>query len=118
MPGATFSSTLRFSTIASGGTRPWAISARPSSRALPWRHELTMVSPIPGEDHPRLGAANRIVGPLLRQVKIEGNRQAAPVIGQGQRHGDLAVILLAQLAAVLILLANHLRRIASEQTGK
>src|SRR4051812_4510443 len=51
MPGATFSSTLRFSTIASGGTRPWAISARPSSRSLPWRHELTMVSAIPGEDH-------------------------------------------------------------------
>ena len=38
---------------------------------------------------------------LLRQVKIEGDRQAALVIRQGQRHGDLAVILLAQLAAVL-----------------
>src|SRR3954465_14837257 len=57
MPGAIFSSTLRFSTIASGGTRPWAISARPSSRSLPWRHELTMVSAIPGEDHWTAAAA-------------------------------------------------------------
>src|SRR4051812_48864580 len=50
-PGATFSSTLKFSTIASGGTRPWAISARPSSRLLLWRHELTTVSARVGEDH-------------------------------------------------------------------
>src|SRR3954469_15704820 len=49
-PGATFSSTLRFSTIASGGTRPWAISARSSSRSLSWRRELTTVSAKPGED--------------------------------------------------------------------
>src|SRR4051794_9660777 len=59
--GATFSSTLRFSTIASGGTRPWAISARPSSRSLPWRHELTMVSAIPGEDHFLKGVIVRAV---------------------------------------------------------
>src|SRR3954454_4292468 len=57
--GATFSSTLRFSTIASGATRPWAISARPSSRSLLWRRELTTVSVRAGEDHGDFLAAGR-----------------------------------------------------------
>src|SRR3954454_18791741 len=73
--------------------------------------ELAEVSARAGEDQ-SLGPPPWCGGPdpLLRQVKIEGNRQAAPVIGQGQRHGDLAVILLAQLAAVL---ARHADRVGS-----
>jgi hypothetical protein len=40
-----------------------------------------------------------IVSPLLRQVEAIGDRQAGRAIGKRERHGDLAIVLLAELAA-------------------
>ena len=45
--------------------------------------------------------ARLILGPILGQIKLIGDRQAGIVIGQRQRHRHLAVILLAELAAIL-----------------
>ena len=58
--------------------------------------------------HPRLGPTGRIASPALGQVEFEGNRQAGQIIGSRQRHGDLAVLWLAQLAAIL---ARHPDRV-------
>ena len=46
-------------------------------------------------------AALGIIDPLVRHVKAIGHRQAGAMVGQRQRHGDLAIVLLAELAAVL-----------------
>jgi hypothetical protein len=59
--------------------------------------------------HARLGPTGRITGPALGQVEFKGNRQAGQVIGDRQRHSDLAVLLLAQLAAILAGHANRVR---------
>src|SRR5882757_7524727 len=39
--------------------------------------------------------------PFLRQVQPIGHRQARMLIGKRQRYGDLAVVLLAKLTAIL-----------------
>jgi len=51
--------------------------------------------------HARLPAPRRIGGPVLGQIKAVGDRQAGRVVGHRQGYGDLAIILLAQLAGVL-----------------
>src|SRR4051794_41923382 len=48
--------------------------------------------------HAGLLAAGRIGGPVLRQIEPIGDRQAGRGGGDRQRHSDLAVVLLAQLA--------------------
>jgi hypothetical protein len=58
--------------------------------------------------HAGLLAARRIGGPVLRQIEPIGDRQAGRVVGDRQGHGDLAVVLLAQLARVL---AGHPDRV-------
>ncbi len=47
------------------------------------------------------GAALGIGGPFQRKVQPPGNRQARRMIGQRQADRNLAVILLAELAAIL-----------------
>ena len=42
-----------------------------------------------------------ILGPILGQIKLIRDRQAGIVIGQRQRHRNLTVVLLAELAAIL-----------------
>ena len=59
-----------------------------------------------GEKPDRLGDAGRgaargIGGPLQRQIQAPGDRQARRMIGQRQADRDLAVVLLAELAAIL-----------------
>ena len=49
----------------------------------------------------RFGASVGIVGPALRQIEPVGDRQARMVIRHRQAHRDLAVVLLAELAAIL-----------------
>jgi hypothetical protein len=51
--------------------------------------------------HPGLLAAGGIAGPVLRQIEPPGHRQARLMIGDRQRHRNLAIILLAELAAIL-----------------
>ena len=51
--------------------------------------------------HTGLGPARSIVDPLLRQVEPMRHRQARVIVDQRQRHGHLAVVLLAELPAVL-----------------
>src|SRR3954469_18044765 len=46
-------------------------------------------------------APPRIVSPLLRQIEAIGDGQAGRAIGERERHGHLAVVLLAELAAIL-----------------
>jgi hypothetical protein len=47
------------------------------------------------------GAARGIGRPLKRQIQAPGNRQARRMIGQRQADRDLAVVLLAELTAIL-----------------
>src|SRR4051812_9382639 len=58
--------------------------------------------------HTRRLAPCRIVSPLLRQIQTIGDRQTGRVIGERERHGHLAVVLLAELAAIL---ARHPDRV-------
>src|ERR1700704_2196046 len=51
--------------------------------------------------HTGLAPPLAILGPFFRQIQAVGHRQACIVIGDRQRHRHLAVILLADLAAVL-----------------
>src|SRR6201984_1026363 len=53
--------------------------------------------------HMRLGAARLIVGPIPWQIKPIGDRQTAISIGDRQRHCNLAIGLLAELAAILMM---------------
>ena len=46
-------------------------------------------------------AARAIVGPRFGQIQSMRNRQAGRIIGDRKRHRDLAIVLLAQLAAIL-----------------
>jgi hypothetical protein len=57
--------------------------------------------------HPRLAPTLAVLRPVLRQIQTVGHRQARAVIGKRQRHRDLAVILLAELAAILPCHANR-----------
>jgi hypothetical protein len=56
-----------------------------------------------------LDPALGIPGPCLGQIQAPGHRQAGVIVGQRQRHRDLAVIPLAELAAVL---TRHPDRVA------
>src|SRR3954468_2350024 len=51
--------------------------------------------------HAGLLAPGWIISPLLRQVQTVSDRQAGRAIGERERHGHLAIVLLAELAAVL-----------------
>src|SRR4051794_39502461 len=51
--------------------------------------------------HAGLLAPGWIISPLLRQVEAIGDRQAGRAIGERERHSHLAIVLLAQLTAVL-----------------
>ena len=51
--------------------------------------------------HARLAPAFAIRRPLFRQIQPIGHRQAGVVIGNRQRHRDLTIVLLAELAAIL-----------------
>src|SRR3954467_9688128 len=58
--------------------------------------------------HTGLLAPGWIINPLLRQVEAIGDRQAGRAIGKRERHGHLAIVLLAELAAIL---ARHPDRV-------
>src|SRR3954466_15796018 len=58
--------------------------------------------------HTRLLAPGWIISPLLRQVEAIGDGQAGRAIGARERHRHLAVVLLAELAAIL---ARHPDRV-------
>src|ERR1019366_5450099 len=51
--------------------------------------------------HIRLAPTFAILSPVLRQIQPIGHRQTCMVIGNRQRHRDLAIVLLAKLAAIL-----------------
>ena len=51
--------------------------------------------------NPRLALACAVARPFLRQIQPVGDRQARMAIGQRQRHRHLAVVLLAELTAIL-----------------
>ena len=51
--------------------------------------------------NPCLVPARAVLRPISRQIKLIGHRQARMMIGQRQRYCDLAVVLLAKLAAIL-----------------
>src|SRR3954452_12692937 len=51
--------------------------------------------------HAGLSAPGWIISPLLRQVEAIGDGQAGRAIGKRERHGHLAIVLLAELAAIL-----------------
>ena len=51
--------------------------------------------------HASASATDRVVGPGLRQIQPTRNRQAGMVVSERQRDGDLTVVLLAELAAIL-----------------
>ncbi len=51
--------------------------------------------------HARLGAPVRVISPLMRQIQAIGDRQAGVIVGSRQAHRDLAIVLLAELPAIL-----------------
>ena len=51
--------------------------------------------------HARTGTTVRVIGPGLRRIQPMCERQTGMVVGHRQRDGDLAVILFAELSAVL-----------------
>src|SRR5215213_2650425 len=51
--------------------------------------------------HARLSEPSRIIRPFLRQIEAVSDRQARGAIGERERHGHLAVVLFAELTAVL-----------------
>ena len=57
--------------------------------------------------HTRLAPTGAVLRPVFRQIQLIGHRQARMVIGDRQRHGDLTIVLLAELAAVLPRHANR-----------
>ena len=57
----------------------------------------------------RFGAALRILRPSLRQIEPVGDRQAHLMVGQRQRHRDLAIVRLAQPPAILARHAYRMR---------
>src|SRR5436190_674478 len=59
--------------------------------------------------HARLLAALPVLRPALRQIEAIGYGQAGVVIGHRQRHCDLAVLLLAELPAILMRHADRMR---------
>src|SRR6516164_4762060 len=57
----------------------------------------------------RLFAADRIVAPLARQIEPIGDRQARMMVGDRQCHRYLAIGLLAELPAVLMMHPDRMR---------
>src|SRR4051812_42053950 len=51
--------------------------------------------------HTRLLAPGWIISPLLREIEAIGDGQAGGAIGERERHSHLAIVLLAELAAIL-----------------
>ena len=51
--------------------------------------------------HTSLFPPRPIIGPLLRQIEIESNRQRCQLMRDSERHSDLAIFRLAQLTTVL-----------------
>ncbi len=51
--------------------------------------------------HADLGTALGVLGPGLGQIQAPGDRQAGLLVGYREADGDLAVVLFAELAAVL-----------------
>ena len=51
--------------------------------------------------HACLSSPVRVIGPLMRQIQAIGDGQAGVIIGGRQAHGNLAVVLFAELPAVL-----------------
>src|SRR4051794_39221882 len=47
------------------------------------------------------GASGGIINPLVRQIQAISERQAGVIVGRRNAHRDLAVVLLAELPAVL-----------------
>lgn len=60
--------------------------------------------------HFRLAPPLGVLGPLLRQIQPIPHRQAVAFVGHRDAHGDLAIVLLAQLTAVL---PRHAHRVPS-----
>ncbi len=58
--------------------------------------------------HTGFGPPDRILSPGLGQIKLVGNRQAGLIIGHREADRDLAIVLLAKLAAVLPRHANRM----------
>jgi len=56
----------------------------------------------------RFSAARGVFGPVLRQIKLIGDRQAGVMIGDRQRHRHLAIGLLAELSAILMVHADRM----------
>ena len=59
--------------------------------------------------NPRLALACAVARPFLRRIQPVGDRQARMAIGQRQRHRHLAVVLLAELTAILPRHADPMR---------
>src|SRR4051812_26269781 len=78
--------------------RPWPAAPDPRPSGTP---ALARRAGSAALRHPGLGPPRRIRGPGLRQVEPPGDRQAGPVVGHRQAHRHLAILLLAQLPAVL-----------------
>src|SRR5262245_11298769 len=51
--------------------------------------------------HTSLSPPRPIIGPSLRQIEIESNRQRRQLMRKSERHSNLAILQLAQLATVL-----------------
>src|SRR5262249_14943867 len=58
--------------------------------------------------HTGLFPPRPIIGPPLRQIEIESNRQRRQLVRKSERHSDLAILQLAQLATVLPLDADRM----------
>jgi len=58
--------------------------------------------------HTSLFTPRPIIGPSLRQIEIESNRQRRQLMRNSERHRDLAILRLAQLATVLPLDADRM----------
>src|SRR5882757_10818157 len=65
--------------------------------------------------HARLLPACAILGPSLRQVQPIGDRKAGGMIGNRQRYRHLAIGLLAQLTAILVVHADRMLALLRER---
>src|SRR6516165_3665983 len=80
-----------------------ACNARLQSAADLLQRHLRLSLEPDGAWHVRLGAAGFVVGPIPWQIQLVGDRQAAMMIGDRQRHRHLAIGLLAELSAILMM---------------
>ena len=61
-----------------------------------------------------LAPSRRVVGPFLGQIQTIGDRQARRMIGDRERHRDLAIVRLAQPPAILPRHAHRMRALLDE----